>query len=135
MRRRFCPPWVRLVLVRRAYQEFLTANDTKQEIQVRRGEDNDLTSLGFKNVEFEGFPLTWEFGIPETPSNPAAKTLHGYGINLWALQLMFANDKAQLCEGDSAYDEDQRVYKFWVETLGNLFIRSPRLLSKIADYA
>lgn len=124
-----------ITCVQRAYRELLDLMASKERIVIEKGESNEITRLGFSAVDFEGVPLTWEFGMPASPANPAAKTLDCYGLNVNGMLLAFCGEVEDMVEGNVYFDEDQRAYKMICESLGNLIIREPRLQFKVAAYA
>ena len=122
-----------VILNKDSWVQMLDILDPKERIIV--GQNNELTKLGFRNIEWDGCPITWDFGVPTSVSNPAAKTVNGYGLNINAMELMFAGNQGGICEGGIFFDEDQRSFKCLVESLGNLKIDKPRRHFKLADYA
>ncbi len=122
-----------VVLNKTSWIDMLDLIDPKERIII--GQNNALTKLGFRNIEWDGVPITWDFGVPTSVSNPGAKTVHGYGLNLGAIELLFAGNQGDIAEGNVFFDEDQRGYKCLVESLGNMKIDKPRRHFKIATYA
>ena len=78
-----------------AYEELLNLADSKERIMIKKGEENDVTRLGFKAFEFDGLPCSWDFNVPDTYSNPSSKTVNGYLINVYALSLIFAGKQLE----------------------------------------
>jgi len=122
-----------VILNKTSWVDMLNIIDGKERIIV--GKDNDVTDLGFRSITWDSVPLTWDFGVPTTVSNPGALTVQGYGLNIDAIELLFAGNQGDICEGGVYYDEDQRSYKILVESLGNMKIDKPRRHFKLADYA
>jgi hypothetical protein len=120
-------------LTRTAYAAFANLIDSKEQININKGEGNGLVALGFRNViVFDGVEVTWEVGVPSLDATP--DVVHGYGWNPNNCELMAREDQLFKLEGPE-YDIHTQRYNAVLGTLSNLKFRSPRNFCKIADYA
>lgn len=103
----------------RVYKE---ANDSRQQINVNRGEKAGLISLGFTDVvEQDGVQITSEYGVPVGV---------GYGIPLDAVELCSMQE--QLFVPESDMEISTKSNRFSIDFFGNLKC-NPRGFIKFLD--
>jgi hypothetical protein len=109
-----------ILLDRELHRQFLDANDTKQVINVNRGQDvGPLTGLGFgKAINYDGASLITGFGLPYYNSAPL-----GYGLNVDQIQLW--SMQGQLFVPTMYEDEPTKSTNLDIDFLGNMWI-NPR---------
>jgi hypothetical protein len=104
------------------YRDFLSQLDSKERIQIQRGEMNDVVALGFtESVNFEGVPITWEVGCGD------GDTTKAFGFTVSQMEIMCMND--QLFKMGSEYpyyDPSRKSYVVSVDFYGNAKFQSPR---------
>jgi len=116
-----------ILLTKTAYRQFLNIADDKERINIMRGADVELVSLGFKNfVNFDGVQVGWDFGISAT--DPAANVVHGYGFNCDKLYLkvLGGKDRKTLWGSKLTWNDDYASDRIYLHLLGNLCFESPR---------
>lgn len=111
-----------VVLDRNLYFGLLNLIDNKEQIQVMRGAETGLTSLGFKNVvNFDGVEVSWEAAVPSDV---------GYGYNINNIELLSMDETLFRTEGPE-FDINTQAFLAVVSTLSNLKFRSPRSFFKL----
>ncbi len=108
-----------VLLDRELHRQFLDANDTKQVINVNRGQPAALTALGFTDaINYDGVDLMKGFGLPLSNSAPV-----GYGLNVDQIQLWSMQDKLFV---PTMYDDNEtKSTNMDIDYLGNMWI-NPR---------
>ena len=126
---------VSLVLLNRdAWEQFLNLIDDKEEIQVGRGTDKELVSLGFEDhVKFDGVSVMWDDAVPTTDDD--ALTVHGYGFTPERMMLKVLGKKGnkQLFTSRVTFNDSYRSDNIFMHLLGNLKFESPRHFIKFGD--
>jgi hypothetical protein len=94
------------------YRQFLQANESKQQIFVRRGDKpGGLVALGFSDVfNFDGVEVTREYGVPSGA---------GYGITVDAMELKSLQGQLFAPEGPDL-EISTKSYRFSIDFFGNL---------------
>jgi len=91
--------------------------ESKEQVQVRRGEGTGLLSLGFTDtINYEGCEVTYEYGVP---------TGIGYGICTDAMELCSLQGQMFGPEGPD-FDPATQSWRFSIDFFGNLKVASPR---------
>lgn len=94
------------------YRLFLGVNDSRQQINVNRGEAVGLVALGFTDtINFDGVDITSEYGMPSGI---------GYGLNVDQLSLMSLQGQLFVVEGPD-YDIQTKAWRTSVDFFGNLW--------------
>jgi len=100
-----------IILPGELYRQALSKIHALQQINVNRGQDSDLVSLGFKDVfNVDGVDVTWEFGVPANV---------GYGFNIDEMELQSLQGQLFVPEGPD-WDIASQSYRFSVDFYGNL---------------
>ena len=114
------------VLDRNLYFGLLNLIDNKEQIQVNRGEQSGLVSLGFRNViNFDGIEVSWEAAVP---------TNVGYGYNINNIEMLSMDSTLFRSEGPE-FQIDTQAFVAAVSTLSNLKFRAPRNFFKLLAMA
>lgn len=93
------------------YFQFKQAHESKQQINVNRGQAAGLVALGFTDVmNFDGVDVTSEYGVP---ANVA------YGIALGAMELCSMQDRLFVPDGPDM-EISTKSYRFSIDMMGNL---------------
>lgn len=102
------------------YRIFLGANDSRQQINVNRGQAVGLVALGFTDVvNFDGVDVTYEYGMPSGV---------GYGLNCDQMELMSLQGQLFVVEGPD-YDNATKSWRTSVDYFGNLWC-NPKFQTK-----
>jgi len=100
-----------IILPGELYRQALSKNHSLQQINVNRGQDSELVSLGFKDVfNLDGVDITWEYGVPNNI---------GYGFNIDEMELQSLQGQLFVPEGPD-WDIASQSYRFSVDFYGNL---------------
>lgn len=94
--------------------QFKESQTSKEHIEVVRGQDSEMTKLGFKAVSWEGAEIVSDYHVPSG---------HGFGVKLDDIELLSMQDQL-LDVGKSEHQED-RTDRFSLDFFGNLKL-SPR---------
>ncbi len=93
------------------YRLFLTAQDSRQQIQVQRNQPVGLVALGFTDVvNFDGVDVTREYGIPVGT---------GYGVPIADIELCSLQSQLFVPEGPDM-DISTKSYRFSIDFFGNM---------------
>lgn len=102
------------------YRLFLGTQDSKQQLNVNRGEAVGLVALGFTDVtNFDGVDITYEYGMPSGI---------GYGLNVDQMNLMSLQDALFKVEGPD-WDIATKAWRTSVDFFGNMWC-NPRYQTK-----
>lgn len=82
-------------------RKFLESQESKQRTQTLKGNDSDLTKLGFEAVSYDGVELTWEYGMPSSSLTGGTESEIGFGINLNSFEICSMQDKLFASDKDS----------------------------------
>lgn len=108
-----------VLLDRELHRQFLDANDTKQVINVNRGQPAALTALGFTDaINYDGVDLMKGFGLPLSNGAPL-----GYGLNVDQMQLWSMQGRLFVPTVDD--DQETKATNVDIDFLGNLWF-NPR---------
>lgn len=118
------------VLNRTAYTQLLQLMGEKEQIMVNRGQAAALVSLGFKAVEFDGLPITWDTAVPTTDG--ASLAVKGYLLTTSRMKLMLANAK-QLWETKVSFNDSYMADTIAMWCMGNLKFESPKFFGKFVS--
>lgn len=120
-------------LNRDAYRDLLNIMDGKEQIQVIRGQSEGMVGIGFKAVEVDGLPVTWDSAVPTTDG--AGAVVRGYGWTTEQMELMLLGPDKQLFKGDVTFSSTYQGDEIFLWTLGNFRFESPKYFGKLVDLA
>ncbi len=110
-----------VLLASNLYRDFLNANQTAIRVLAPAKE---MTDLGFKAVEFDGYPVIDDFQVP-------ADT--GYGLNFDDITLRCLGSQMFRTKGP-IWDHNRDAYVFFAGIWGN-FTMNPKCHFKLKNYA
>lgn len=114
-----------IILPGELYRQALSKMHALQQINVNRGQDSTLVSLGFKDVfNLDGVDVTWEYGVPANV---------GYGFNIDEMELQSLQSQLFVPEGPD-WDIASQSYRFSVDFYGNVRF-NPRHFVKFLSLA
>ena len=113
-----------IFLARTMYLEAKNLLATKEEIQVQRGDETSLVSLGFRDVfQIDGTEVTMENSLPS-----------GYGYGLPVETIEYHSYYPSMIAPDGPwYDRQTQSHNATCKTLGNLKFMSPRNYCMFVD--
>lgn len=115
-----------VMLARNLFYDLKNLIDNKEQLTITNGTQDNLWSLGFKNVvRFDGVEVSYDNGIPSGV---------GYGFNAANIELRSMAGQLFETEGPT-YDHKNQAYEAVVSTLSNLKLSSPRNFFKLAALA
>ncbi len=112
------------LLEKNLYRQALDRIDDNEKLIVNRNQDPGMTKLGFKGINVDGVDIYWEVGLGSGV---------GYGLCLDELEL--ASWQPQLFVSLSDFNLEKVSDQVAIDFYGNLRIKSPRSLCKLAALA
>lgn len=109
------------LLEKNLYRLALDRIDDNERLVVNRNQDPGMTKLGFKGINVDGVDIYWEVGLGSGV---------GYGLCLDELELM--SFQKQLFVSLSDFNLERVSDQVAVDFYGNLRMKSPRCLCKLA---
>lgn len=112
------------LLEKNMYRQALDRMDDNERLVVNRNQDPGMTKLGFKGINVDGVDIYWEVGLGSGV---------GYGLCLDELEL--ASWQPQLFVSLSDFNLEKVSDQVAIDFYGNLRVKSPRSLCKLAALA
>lgn len=81
-------------------RKFKESQESKQRAQTLKGNDSDITKLGFEGISYDGIELTTEYGLPSSNLTGGTETAIGFGVNLNAFEICSMQDKLFVSDKD-----------------------------------
>ena len=82
-------------------RKFKESQESKQRAQALKGNDSDITKLGFEGVSYDGIELTTEYGLPQSSLTGGTESAIGFGVNLDAFEICSMQDKLFVSDKDA----------------------------------
>lgn len=112
------------LLEKNLFRQALDRIDDNERLVVNRNQDPGMTKLGFKGINVDGVDIYWEVGLASGV---------GYGLCLDELELM--SWQPQLFVSLSDFNLEKVSDQVAIDFYGNLRMKSPRCLCKLAALA
>lgn len=111
------------------HREFKDEMQLKERIIVNRNaEQSNLVALGFASLDFDGYEVTWEYGVPR--STTAQDNRVGYLLNFAKLELCSLYPQVFQPHGPE-WSIERLAYQILIAIFGNFRTTSPRYHAKL----
>ena len=122
-----------ILLTKTSYRDLLNLLETKERLNIKRGESVGVAKLGFdKFVELDGCSIGWDAGVPLT--DDAGLTVNGYAFNMDRLKLKILGKKGgSLFTSRVTFNDNYQADHIFLHCLGNLVFESPRFFGAFKE--
>lgn len=122
-----------ILLTKTSYRDLLNLLETKERLNIKRGEGVSVAKLGFdKFVELDGVSIGWDAGVPATDDGGTA--VNGYAFNTDRLKLKVMGKKGgSLFTARTTFNDNYQADHIFMHCLGNLQFESPRFFGAFKE--